>query len=254
MEDELTAWISQHDSLKIKHDTLAKAYTEEITKAREMIDQLKNERRLNYNALAKYKKEIESMRAIMKNYLKQIDSLNKEVKVVSAENIDLKKKMKSETLRAEMAEEAAKEAQNLIKQGSVLRARDIRLVALRTKGNSETEVPNIDRANKLRIDFAIGANELAEAGRRNVYVCLTAGGYLLCTEDMPTFKYQGAQKNYSAAREVDYQNEDIPVSIFYDGKDMPGGKYKIELYMDDTLIGSTEVEMKSKSDKSKKKK
>jgi hypothetical protein len=227
-----------YDTLRMKNDTL----NVQFENAQKMIDQLKNERRLNYNALAKYKKEIESMRGVMKSYLKQIDSLNKQVKVVSAENINLKKKITSETLRAEKAEEQAKEAKNLIKQGSVLRARDISLVALNAKDN---EVSRIKNAKKLRVDFVVGANDLAAAGHRNVYLCLISpDGYTISTEATPEFDYQGSKKIYSASREIDYQNEDISVSIFYSGSGFTPGTYKAELYMDDTLIGSAEIFMK----------
>lgn len=227
-----------YDTLRMKNDTL----NVQFENAQKMIAQLKNERRLNYNALAKYKKEIESMRGVMKSYLKQIDSLNKKVKVVSAENINLKKKITSETLRAEKAEEQAKEAKNLIKQGSVLRARDIALVALNAKDNEVTRVKN---AKKMRIDFIIGANELAAAGQRNVYMCLISpDGYTISTESTPEFDYQGSKKIYSASREIDYQNEDLPVSIYYSDGSFTPGTYKVELYMDGSLIGSAKVAMK----------
>ncbi len=238
LTDELDDLKVGYDTLRMKNDTL----NVQFENAQKMIDQLKNERRLNYNALAKYKKEIESMRGVMKSYLKQIDSLNKQVKVVSAENINLKKKITSETLRAEKAEEQAKEAKNLIKQGSVLRARDISLVALNAKDN---EVSRIKNAKKLRVDFVVGANDLAAAGHRNVYLCLISpDGYTISTEATPEFDYQGSKKIYSASREIDYQNEDISVSIFYGGSGFTPGTYKAELYMDDTLIGSAEIFMK----------
>ena len=238
LTDELDDLKIGYDTLRMKNDTL----NVQFENAQKMIDQLKNERRLNYNALAKYKKEIESMRGVMKSYLKQIDSLNKQVKVVSAENINLKKKITSETLRAEKAEEQAKEAKNLIKQGSVLRARDISLVALNAK---ENEVSRIKNAKKLRVDFVIGANELAAAGLRNVYVCLISpDGYPISTDATPEFDYQGSKKIYSASREIDYQNEDIAVSIFYSGSGFTPGTYKAELYMDDSLIGSAKIAMK----------
>lgn len=227
-----------YDTLRMKNDTL----NVQFENAQKMIAQLKNERRLNYNALAKYKKEIESMRGVMKSYLKQIDSLNKKVKVVSAENINLKKMITSETLRAEKAEEQAKEAKNQIKKGSVLRARDIAITALNAKDNEVTRVKN---AKKLRIDFVIGANELASAGQRNVYLCLISpDGYTISTESTPEFDFQGSKKIYSASREIDYQNEDLPVSIYYSDNNFIPGVYKAELYMDGTLIGSAKIDMK----------
>jgi hypothetical protein len=59
-----------------------------------------------------------------------------------------------------------------------------------------------------------------------------------------TFSYQGSKKAYSAAREVDYQNEDLNVSIFYNDEGFIAGAYKVALYMNGGLIGSAEVDLR----------
>jgi cell division protein FtsB len=245
MEDELNSMVAEYDSLKVKYDTLLTNHdgmSEEILKAREMIDQLKNERRLNYNTIKKYQKEVGTLRAVMKNYLRQIDSLNTINKKLSGENVNLRQEISSLNLRADKAEEQAKEYQNKVKQGSILHARDITLVALNANDKVISRVKN---AAKLRVDFTIGANELAKAGNRPIYLCITSpDGYLLSTDAMPTFVYQGVKKGYSESREVDYQNEDVDVSIFYKGSGFIPGTYKIELYMDGNKVGGTEVAVK----------
>ena len=69
-------------------------------------------------------------------------------------------------------------------------------------------------------------------------------GYLLTSESMPTFEYQGMNVGYSAVREVDYQNEDVDVSIYYRGSGFTEGQYTIEIYTDGNLIGSGSVSMR----------
>ena len=249
-KDDLNELLIGYDTLRMKNDTLNVQYEN----AQKMIDQLKNERRLNYNALKKYKNEIESMRKVMKGYLKQIDSLNKTVKVISDENVGLRKKVANESLRANKAEEQAKEAQNLIKQGAELDVRNISITALKTGVNGEERETNgnsVNNADKLCVKFAIGANRLAEPGRRNVYLCLySPDGYMLSTKELREFNYQGSKLAYTEVREVDYQNKDIEVSIYHANSGFIGGTYKVELYMDDTLIGSADIQMKGGNTKS----
>lgn len=238
IQGELNNMISEYDTLKVHSDSMAMALNE----AHSTIEQLKNERRLNYNTIRKYQKEVGTLRAVMKNYLRQIDSLNKINTKLSGENVSLRKEVSISNQRADMAEEREKELQNKIQQGSVLRARDIVLVSLNSR---DKVVSRVKQAVTLRVDFTIGANELAKAGNRPVYLCITSpDGFLLSTDAMPTFTYQGKAKGYSASREVDYQNEDLDVSIFYNGKGFIPGTYKIALYMDNNLIGSTEVAVK----------
>jgi hypothetical protein len=61
---------------------------------------------------------------------------------------------------------------------------------------------------------------------------------------MPTFSYQGMNIGYSAVREVDYQNEDVAVSIYYRGSGFTEGQYSIEIYADGNLIGTGSVSMR----------
>ena len=235
IQSNLTSLISEYDNLKYQNDTIAA----QLAKATEMVEQLKRERRFNYNKLKAYQKEVGTLRAVMKNYLRQIDSLNTVNKKVIGENVSLRKEISTANLRADVAEERASELQNKVAQGSVLRARDITLVALNANNKIISRVKN---AATLRVDFTVGANELVKAGYRPIYLCITSpDGYLLSTDAMPTFSYQGTKKGYSASREVDYQNEDLDVSIFYKGSGFIPGTYKIGLYMDGNLIGSSEV-------------
>lgn len=238
IQNNLTSLINEYDSLKYQNDTIAA----QLVKANEMVEQLKRERRWNYNKIRAYQKEVGTLRSVMKNYLRQIDSLNTINKKVSAENVTLRKEISTANLRADVAEERASELQNKVQQGSVLRARDITLVAL---NSNDKIISRIKNATTLRVDFTVGANELAATGNRPIYLCVVSpDGYLLSTDAMPTFEYQGRKKGYSASREVDYQNEDVDVSIYYKGSGFIPGTYKIELYMSGNLIGSSEIAMR----------
>ena len=238
IQNNLTQLITEYDNLKYQNDTIAA----QLAKANEMVEQLKRERRFNYNKMREYQKEVGTLRAVMKSYLRQIDSLNTINKKVIGENVSLRKEISTANLRADVAEERASELQNKVAQGSVLRARDITLVALNA---NDKLITRVQKAATLRVDFTVGANELAKAGNRQIYLCITSpDGYLLSTDAMPTFTYQGSKKGYSASREVDYQNEDVDVSIYYKGSGFIPGAYKIEIYMDGNKIGSTEIAVK----------
>ena len=226
----------EYDALNIKNDSIAA----ELAKGDSIIAQLKKERRLNYSTIKKYQKEVGTLRAVMKNYLNQIDSLNKANKKLSGENITLRKEVSTEKLRADKAEEREKELENKVKIGSILKARGISIAAMNAK---QRPVSRVKQATTLRVGFTIAANELAQPGHRQVYLCIYGpDGYLIGSS---SFSYNGKSKSCSASREVDYQNEDLDVNIFYHGtgKDFIPGKYKVELYMDGGLLGRTTKEL-----------
>ena len=238
IQSDLKSLIVEYDDLKYQNDTIAA----QLQKASDMIEQLKYERRLNYNTIKKYQKEVGTLRSVMKNYLRQIDSLNTVNKQVIGENLNLRKEISTANLRADVAEERASELQNKVQQGSVLNARGINIVALNSNNKMLSRVKN---ASTLRVDFTISANKLATTGNRVIYLRLTSpDGYLLSTEAMPTFLYNGEKLGYSASREIDYQNEDVDVSIFYKGSGFTAGTYKVELYSDGYLIGKYDITLR----------
>lgn len=238
IQSDLSHLITEYDSLKFTNDTIAA----KLVEANEMMEQLKRERRWNYAKIKEYEKEVGTLRSVMRNYLKQIDSLNNLNKKLVAENVTYRKEISTARLRADVAEEKASELENRVRQGAVLRARDITMVALNARDNVVSRVKN---AVTLRVDFAISSNELAAPGNRKVYMCIKSpDGYLLTSESMPTFEYQGMNVGYSAVREVDYQNEDVDVSIYYRGSGFTEGQYTIEIYTDGNLIGSGSVSMR----------
>ena len=238
IQSNLSHLITEYDSLKFTNDTIAA----KLVEANEMMEQLKRERRWNYAKIKEYEKEVGTLRSVMRNYLKQIDSLNNLNKKLVAENVTYRKEISTARLRADVAEEKASELENRVRQGAVLRARSISMVALNSRDN---EVSRVKNATTLRVDFAISSNELAAPGNRKVYLCIKSpDGYLLTSESMPTFEFQGMNIGYSAVREVDYQNEDVEVSIYYRGSGFTEGAYSIEIYTDGNLIGTGSVSMR----------
>lgn len=134
----------------------------------------------------------------MKGYVKQIDSLNTLNKKLIKENVGFRKEISSAKLRADAWPKKAAELDNKVKVGSVLRARDIRLSALNDRSKPVSRVKN---AARLRVDFVLAANELATPGNKAVYVRITSpDGYVLTTEAMPTFEFEGERLSYSAMR------------------------------------------------------
>ena len=226
--------VTELEDLKDKNDTMMLKYQEAVV----MLEQLQKEKTYNYEQLAKYKKEVATLREVMKGYLRQIDSLNTINSNLQAQNIQYKKEINTAQMRADVAEEKADELNTKVRIGSVIQASGIRMVALNGKSK---EVKRIKMAERMRVDFDLTANELAEPGEKSIYVRIIGpDGYLLTSSDVILFNFEGDEMRASAVRKVDYENESVPVSIFYDGA-FTKGTYSVEIYVDGRLSGSKEV-------------
>jgi hypothetical protein len=227
--------VTELEGLKDQNDTMMLKYQEAVV----MLEQLQREKTYNYEQLAKYKKEVATLRNVMKGYLRQIDSLNTINSNLQAQNIKYKKEINTAQMRADVAEEKADELNTKVRIGSVIQSSGIRMTALNAKSN---EVKRMKLAKRLKVDFDLTANELAEPGEKSVYLrILGPDGYLLAPSEVILFSFEGDEMRASAVRKVDYENESVPVSIFYDGETFTNGTYTVEIYVDGRLSGSKEI-------------
>lgn len=225
IQNNLSHLMDDFDNLRINNDSISASLGMERERADSLMERLKKERSWSYAKIKQYEKEVGTLQTLMRNYLRQIDSLNTLNKQLISENVSYRKEISTISQRAELAEEKAAELDNMVKQGSVLKARNIRLTSLNTKSKEVTRIKN---AARLRTDFTLAANELTTPGDKTVYVRILApDGYVLSSEGAPTFDYEGERLSYSAQRSIDYQNEDIDVGIFYNGSGFTAGKYTV---------------------------
>ncbi|MCD7963534.1 MAG: hypothetical protein LUF90_08320 [Rikenellaceae bacterium] len=240
--NRLTGIMIDFDSLKTENDTISANLILERQRADSILQKLQQERSLSYAKINQYEKELGTLRTIMQNYVRQIDSLNTLNQTLIQENLTYRRNETQLRLRAEMAEERATELDIKVQQGSVILARNISLLAL---NKNDKEVTRANRAERLRTDFVLTANELATPGDRTVYIRIVGpDGYLLANSSDNVFDYEGERIAYSASRSVDYQNDDLGVGIYYNGSGITSGKYSVSVYMDGKLIGSNEIILK----------
>lgn len=225
--------VAELENLKDRNDTMMVKYNEAVV----MLEQLQREKTYNYDQLARYKREVETLKGVMKGYLRQIDSLNNINRNLQAENIEYKKEIGDAQLRADVAEEKADELNTKVRIGAVIRCSGIRAALINERGK---EV-KVNRATRMRVDFDLTANELAEPGEKSVYLCITdPQGYVMAQQSPILFMFEGEEMMASAVRKVDYENQTVPVSIFYDSEKFEKGTYRFEIYIDGRLSGSQE--------------
>ncbi len=230
------------DNLKIDNDTITQNLAVERGRADSLLESLQQERNLSRAKIRKYEKELGTLRTVMRGFVQTIDSLNTLNNKLLGENVRIRKEIATERLRGDMAEEKASELEVKVRKGSVVQARNINLLAL---SSSDKEVTRASRAARLRVDFVLSANELANPGERNVYAVITGPEkYVMANAGGAVFEVEGDRKTYSAVREIDYQGHDLSVSLYYTGGGITSGTYQVAIYMDGMRIGANEVILK----------
>ncbi len=233
LTNELVMLMHGYDTLMSNNDTL---------NAKLEAEQIKIERLLSINAsntktIRTYRKEISTMREIMKSYIVQIDSLNIRNRILIAENIEIKQKMgRVERTNLELSI-VKEELSSKVEIASVIQAKDIVCQPLNKK-RKETE--RLDRMVNLRVCFTLRENPIAEADNKIVFIRVSRPDGLVITSSPDNFFEAGDETLiFTENRTVDYLNQDVEMCIFVDKNgDFIKGNYNIDLYLEGEKIGS----------------
>lgn len=234
LANELRLMVHGYDTLKTDNDTLQA----NLDKERKRIVQLLSINASNVQLIKKYRSEITTMRAIMKSYIVQIDSLNTINTQLMAENTDIRQQMTAvQSTNVELSK-VKEELGAKVEIASIIQAKDLVAASLNKK---RKETNRINLLDKLRICFTLRENPIAIAGEKEVFMrVIRPDSLVITTSPDNLFDYNGYKLVYSASRLVDYMNQDIEMCIFLDNTgDFIIGSYSVELYLDNNIIGRT---------------
>lgn len=234
--------LSTYDALIEKDASKADSLNVQKEKIQSLIAELNSNKKRSASQLYAMRKENETLRNIMKGYVKQIDSLNTmNLKLTS--DLDVKTTELKSTIseRDQFKTEAEKSAEQ-VKKGSKLQAYNINSLGLRMKLNKTTEETNkAKNVIQLKSSFTISENPITSAGRKKVYLqVISPDGKVLQSKSGNTMQTDDGAVAYSDYKEIDYKNERIDVAIYYDVKEgeITSGSYKVRIYCDGQLIGT----------------
>lgn len=227
-------------NIYFRYDTLETNNLElqvEMKQQQEKIDKLIAIQADDAYKIKMYRREMETLRSVLRSYIVQIDSLNLMNQELLAENKQLKnteRRLATEKAQLEQDKVQLEEIKDL---ASTLQASQINLVLLNKR---DKETNRIRTTEKVRIDFVLRANQVTPAGEKHITLRIVRPDQVvLGSPELEMLEYAGEQIPVSASRVVNYENEDLPVSIFWtnDGEIVPG-EHQVELHAEGKLIGS----------------
>jgi len=236
--------LNSYDSLQTENDTIRQELELQKQQIQELMDKVKSG---NYS-LAKAKKEAETLRSIMKNYIAQIDSLNRANQELTAEKQQLTQELGEEKAQKQALATEKEALAGKVAKGAVLHTTTISAGAVFVR-NSGKQV-DTERANKaemIKCCFTLGENKVTDAGDKTLYMrVISPDGKVLPTNDGNNrFKFNGVEGEYSAKREVNYQNQPLDACVFWTGgEELRTGQYIVEVYEAGSLVSKANFNLK----------
>jgi chromosome segregation ATPase len=234
--------LATYDKLIAKDASKADSLNEQKNEIQMLLEKLEANKKLSAAQLYKFKKENETLRGIMRSYVMQIDSLNT-LNYGLSKNLEEKTNKLNETsIERDEYKKEVEEKTEQVKKGSKLKAYNFLSEALKMKINNTTQVT--DRAKKtiqIRSSFTISENSLTSSGKKSIYLQITdPNGTILHSRANNTVETEVGSILYSDKKEIDYQNQSIDLSIYYDlqGETIIKGNYKVKIFCDGGIIGT----------------
>jgi len=242
LQQELTDLSQNYDNLKTDNDTLNAKLAHEQEKIALLMEKMREFRNNSYAEINRYKKEIGTLKTVLRSYVVQIDSLNQLNKKLLAENKEVKKQMDWVRERNQTLEKRTEQMAETLEKAATLTVENFVVYPVTKRGKETT----LRKCAQLKADFVIARNITAKRGPRMIYWRITRpDGKVIENAKKARFRYQNTKLTYTAQREVTYEGERLEVSIFWgnDGS-LTKGKYVADLFSDNQQIGSTEFILK----------
>lgn len=247
---ELQEMLQEYDNLETENEEL----NEEVLKQKEEIKGLLEDiekNKHNTRMMYKYKKEVTSLRTIMRGYVVTIDSLNTLNQNLSEENFHIRGELGSVRNRYNELTDEKSKLEDRISRGATLAALNMEAsgVRIRTNGRQATTWRS-GRTEMVRACFTLEENKVTEPGDKNIFMRVTMpdGSVLLeegATEDSHMINTENGKLVYSAMRTINYENKNLDACVYCEiNKDLPAGDYKVELFEAKKLIGSTTFKLR----------
>lgn len=237
MENEYQQFAMQYSEMKtqINNDSIVAQLTAEQEKTQQLLEELKRTKSNDAREISRLKKELATVRAVLRSYVLEIDSLNRLNQNLTDENNRMKGQYAEATRQIEGLNT---EKASLSEKVAIAAQLDAIGINLQMKDKRSKTTEKLKKAKALQLNFAIARNVTAQSGMKTVYVRITsptgatlAGG--------GSFSYENRKLECSMKRTFEYNGNETPITLYWNiNQAMVQGNYKVSIFVDGNMIGS----------------
>jgi len=244
IQTELSTLMTNYDSIHTNNQALQSELVGAQSKVKDLLQEVGQVKKVSYEQITQYRQEVTTLRNIMKNYVVQVDSLNRRNEKLMAENQQVKENFVQSESKNQQLEKEKESLKEKVKMAAQLEATDLVAVGVNRRGK---EAESARRAEQIKVSFVLSKNITAPRGNKVIYVRIQKPNQVLLQKSAgDVFQFEDLKIPYSAKREVTYEGNSLPVNIFWDneGQEFLTGEYTVDLFADGNNIGTTKFFMK----------
>ena len=237
MENEYERFTMQYSEMKtqINNDSIIAQLTAEQMRTQKLLEELKQVKASDAREIARLKKELATVRAVLRDYVYQIDSLNRLNQNLMAENSRVNAELNERNAQVAGLNSEKASLSEKVAIAAQLDATGITMQMLNKRGKEAKKLKDLAQ---FRVSFNIAKNVTASNGNRTVYVRIqNPGGNTLSGGG--SFAYENRNIECSAKKVIEYTGEETPVTVFWNMSQMlEAGDYRVSIFVDGNMIGT----------------
>ena len=238
LEDEYNELSLQYEGYKfsVGNDSLVALLSTEQAKVQRLLEELRTVKATNAREISRLKKELATLRKMMRNYVMQIDSLNRANEALKEENKQVVKKYQQASSTAATLKKEKEKLTERVTLASRLDATDISVTPVNARGKAQKR---IKRMQQFVVNFKIAKNITAPVGEKTIYVrILKPDDDVLVKNRSNLFSFEGKEINYSMKKIIEYEGEEVAVTLYWDIEEfLSPGTYRVDIFADGNHIG-----------------
>ena len=243
MENEYQQFALQYSEMKaqINNDSIVAQLSAEQEKTQRLLKELQQVKANDAREITRLKKELATVRAVLRSYVIEIDSLNRLNQNLQEENTRVKAQFEEAT---QQIVGLNTEKESLSEKVAIAAQLDAIGISMQGKDKRNKNTDNASKCKTLQVNFSLAKNVTAQNGMRTVYVRITSPtGTLL--GNAGSFNFENRTLQCSMKKAVEYGGQETPVTLYWNvDQALVGGTYHVSIFADGNMIGSRSVALK----------
>ena len=237
MENEYQQFANQYSEMKtqISNDSIVAQLTAEQQKTERLLKELRDTKSNDAREIARLKKELATVRAVLRSYVIEIDSLNRLNQNLTEENTRIKGQYNEATRQIEGLNS---ERASLSEKVAIAAQLDATGISMQLKNKRGKNTDKTSKCKTVQVNFTVAKNVTAKNGTKTFYVRITTpSGTLL--GNAGTFSYENRTLPCSMKKSVEYDGQETSLSMFWTvSQTLLEGTYNVSIFADGNMIGS----------------
>jgi predicted nuclease with TOPRIM domain len=245
--DSLEAQIEQVNTGKAKLTAEMQARTDSLQSKIVVLKRALAKGQLSVSELKKAQEDIKQLRYFVTKYTADIEELRQMNASLTTERDTLKNQVATVSQKATTLEQQNQELNSKVKVASALKMGAAEVVAYKIKGSGkEVDVNKAGPAKKIKVNFTIASNAVAEKGMHDIYMrIIDPAGNLMVLSDTDVFTADGQELQFTYKTAIDYQDDGTTYTIdWLNPNKFVKGTYSVLLYADGYTMGKTAFTLK----------